>query len=168
MTAAFVPGGKASPMWRRPNVFMRALVCVILCAATRRLGKIYFMAGHECYHCRRWVEEGEPHDCWNTTEAALTRHLSDDLREAWERLRETAASFGEQRIYASHHSIMFSRKTCYFFVRPNSQNRVRRNRRLRRSRKRSRKRKGAQQLGGGPRKAGPASKRSREAIGPRS
>jgi hypothetical protein len=81
-------------------------------------GKIYFMAGHECYHCKRWVEEGEPHDCWSTTEAALTRHLSDDLREAWERLRETAASFGEQRIYASHHSIMFSRKTCYFFVRP--------------------------------------------------
>jgi hypothetical protein len=40
------------------------------------------------------------------------------LREAWERLRETAASFGEQRIYASHHSIMFSRKSCYFFVRP--------------------------------------------------
>jgi len=81
-------------------------------------GKIYFMAGHECYHCKRWVEEGEPHDCWSTTEAALTCHLSDDLREAWERLRETAASFGEQRIYASHHSIMFSRKTCYFFVRP--------------------------------------------------
>jgi hypothetical protein len=26
--------------------------------------------------------------------------------------------FGEQRIYASHHSIMFSRKVCYFFVRP--------------------------------------------------
>ena len=26
--------------------------------------------------------------------------------------------FGEQRIYASHKSIMFSRKTCYFFVRP--------------------------------------------------
>jgi hypothetical protein len=76
------------------------------------------MASHECYHCKRWVEEGEPHDCWSTTEAALTRHLSDDLREAWKRLRETAASFGEQRIYASHHSIMFSRKTCYFFVRP--------------------------------------------------
>jgi Domain of unknown function (DUF5655) len=76
------------------------------------------MAGHECYHCKQWVEEGEPHDCWSTTEAALTRRLSDDLREAWERLRETAAAFGEQRIYASHHSIMFSRKTCYFFVRP--------------------------------------------------
>jgi hypothetical protein len=76
------------------------------------------MAGHECYHCKQWVQEGEPHDCWTTTEAALTRHLSDDLREAWERLRETAAAFGAQRIYASHHSIMFSRKTCYFFVRP--------------------------------------------------
>ena len=26
--------------------------------------------------------------------------------------------FGDQRIYASHKSIMFSRKSCYFFVRP--------------------------------------------------
>jgi hypothetical protein len=76
------------------------------------------MPGRECYHCRQWVEEGAPHDCWSTTEAALTRELSEDLREAWERLRDTAASFGEQRIYASHNSIMFSRKTCYFFVRP--------------------------------------------------
>jgi hypothetical protein len=38
--------------------------------------------------------------------------------DAWERLRDTASEFGEQRIYASHHSIMFSRKACYFFVRP--------------------------------------------------
>jgi hypothetical protein len=76
------------------------------------------MAGRECYHCKQWVEDGEPHDCWTTTEAALTRDLSEDLQEAWERLRETAISFGDQRIYASHHSIMFSRKSCYFFVRP--------------------------------------------------
>ena len=76
------------------------------------------MAGRECYHCKQWVEEGEPHDCWTTTEAALTQDLSADLREAWERLRETAGAFGEQRIYASHNSIMFSRKSCYFFVRP--------------------------------------------------
>ena len=76
------------------------------------------MRGHECYHCKQWVAEGEPHDCWTTTEAALTRDLSEDLRDAWERLRETAAAFGEQRIYASHSSIMFSRKSCYFFVRP--------------------------------------------------
>ena len=76
------------------------------------------MAGRECYHCKQWVEEGEPHDCWTTTETALTADLSEDLREAWERLRETAAEFGDQRIYASHNSIMFSRKSCYFFVRP--------------------------------------------------
>ena len=76
------------------------------------------MAGRECYHCKQWVEDGEAHNCWTTTEAALTADLSEDLRDAWERLRETAAEFGDQRIYASHNSIMFSRKSCYFFVRP--------------------------------------------------
>jgi len=76
------------------------------------------MAGRECYHCKQWVEEGEEHDCWTTTEAVLTQDLSEDLQDAWERLRETAVSFGDQRIYASHNSIMFSRTSCYFFVRP--------------------------------------------------
>jgi hypothetical protein len=76
------------------------------------------MADRQCYHCKQWIAEGEPHDCWTTTEAALTQDLSEDLRDAWERLRETAADFGEQRIYASHKSIMFSRRSCYFFVRP--------------------------------------------------
>lgn len=76
------------------------------------------MAGRECYHCKQWIEEGQAHDCWTTTEAALTQHLSEDLRDAWERVRETAVEFGEQRIYASHKSIMFSRESCYFFVRP--------------------------------------------------
>ena len=76
------------------------------------------MAGHECYHCKQWVEKGDPHDCWTTTEGALTAGLTEELRDAWDRLRETAAEFGEQRIYASHKSIMFARKTCYFFVRP--------------------------------------------------
>jgi Domain of unknown function (DUF5655) len=76
------------------------------------------MAGHECYHCKQWVEAGDAHDCWTTTEAALTADLSDDLKDAWERLRETAADLGDQRIYASHKSIMFSRASCYFFVRP--------------------------------------------------
>lgn len=76
------------------------------------------MARRQCYHCKDWVEQGEPHDCWTTTEAALTADLSEDLREAWERLRDSAAELGEQRIYASHKSIMFARKSCYFFVRP--------------------------------------------------
>lgn len=76
------------------------------------------MPGRQCYHCKQWIEPGEAHDCWTTTEAALTAELSDDLREAWERLREAAVALGDQRIYASHHSIMFSRASCYCFVRP--------------------------------------------------
>src|SRR5215204_6350629 len=76
------------------------------------------MPGHECYHCKQWIEEGEAHDCWTTTEAALTKDLSPDLQDAYERIRDTAVELGEQRIYASHSSIMFARKSCYFFVRP--------------------------------------------------
>ena|SRR5687767_1203082 len=76
------------------------------------------MPARQCYHCRQWIEQGEKHDCWTTTEAALTGDLPEDLQDAWQRLRETAVAFGDQRIYASHHSIMFSRKSCYFFVRP--------------------------------------------------
>jgi hypothetical protein len=74
--------------------------------------------GHECYHCKQWIAAGEAHDCWSTTEAALTADLHEDLREAYDRLRATAAAIGDQRIYASHNSIMFARRTCYCFVRP--------------------------------------------------
>ena len=76
------------------------------------------MAGRQCYHCKQRIEHGEEHDCWTTTEAALTEDLSEDLQEAYERLREAAVELGDQRIYASHHSIMFARSSCYFFVRP--------------------------------------------------
>ena len=76
------------------------------------------MPGRECFHCKQWIDEGEAHDCWTTTEAALTADLTDDLRDAWARLRESAADLGPQRIYASHNSIMFARRSCYCFVRP--------------------------------------------------
>lgn len=76
------------------------------------------MPERQCYHCKQWIAEGDDHDCWTTTESALTADLSEDLQEAYQRLRETAQEFGEQRVYASHHCIMFSRKSCYFFVRP--------------------------------------------------
>jgi len=76
------------------------------------------MPERECYHCGQWIEENEEHDCSTTSEAKLTADLSEDLMDAWERIRETASEFGNQRIYASHKSIMFSRKACYFFVRP--------------------------------------------------
>jgi uncharacterized protein DUF5655 len=76
------------------------------------------MRAHECHHCKEWIEEGEAHDCWTTTEAALTQDLSDELKDAWERLREAAVELGDQRIHASGTAIMFSRDSCYFFVRP--------------------------------------------------
>jgi hypothetical protein len=76
------------------------------------------MPGRECYHCKLWIEEGEAHDCWTTTEAALTADLSEDLRDAWERLRDAMVDLGEQRIYASGSCIMFSRDVCHVFVRP--------------------------------------------------
>src|SRR5690242_20442904 len=68
------------------------------CEGDRELGS---MAARECYHCKQWIKAGEEHDCWTTTEAPLTQDLSDDLRDAWERLRETAIGFGDQRLYAS-------------------------------------------------------------------
>jgi len=49
------------------------------------------MPGRECHHCHQWIEAGEAHDCWTTTEAALTQDLSEDLRDAYERIRETEA-----------------------------------------------------------------------------
>src|ERR1700689_2015170 len=52
------------------------------------------------------------------TEAELIDGLNEDLRDAWHKLRDFAASLGPQRIYASALSIMFARKVCYFFVRP--------------------------------------------------
>lgn len=76
------------------------------------------MPTRRCHHCGENVEVGAAHDCWTTTPEALTRGLPEYLQEAWERLRETAAEFGEQRVYASHKSIMFAKKACYFFVRP--------------------------------------------------
>lgn len=74
--------------------------------------------GRECFHCRQWIADGQAHDCWTTTEGALTRDLPEDLRDAYARIRETAVDFGEQRVYASLNSIMFSRTACYCFVRP--------------------------------------------------
>ncbi len=58
------------------------------------------------------------HYDWNVTEAELIDGLDEDLRDAWQKLRAFAAGLGSQRIYASAQSIMFSKKICYFFVRP--------------------------------------------------
>ena len=76
------------------------------------------MSKRQCHHCKEWIERSEPHDCWTISVDAATEDLADDLRDAWQRLHETASEFGDQRVYASHKSIMFARETCYFFVRP--------------------------------------------------
>ena len=52
------------------------------------------MSGRECYHCKQWIGDSQAHDCWTTTEAALTQDLTEDLRDAWERVRETALALG--------------------------------------------------------------------------
>jgi hypothetical protein len=52
------------------------------------------------------------------SERDLVGHLSEDLQEAWRKVRDFGEGLGQQRIYASHNSIMFSKKVCYFFVRP--------------------------------------------------
>jgi hypothetical protein len=57
-------------------------------------------------------------DGWKTTEKAVMDGLSEDLFEAWVKVKKFALSLGEQRVYASGKAVMFSKKTCYFFVRP--------------------------------------------------
>src|SRR5213594_4514173 len=51
------------------------------------------MDGRECYHCKQWIEEGEGHDCWTTTESCSHKGAVRG-QDAWKRLRETAVSFG--------------------------------------------------------------------------
>ena len=57
-------------------------------------------------------------DHYNTSEAYLIQDLDEDLRDAWVKIRAFGESLGGQRIYASGRAIMFSKKVCYFFVRP--------------------------------------------------
>lgn len=63
------------------------------------------------------VYEHHP-DHYNRSEEFLIQPLEEDLKDAWYKLREFGESLGEQRIYASGRAIMFSKKVCYFFVRP--------------------------------------------------
>src|SRR5213080_1220616 len=117
-----VQAAKANGLFCLSDIHRSRLTNVFAADATPSLGPRgrynSGMGGHECHHCKQWISEGEAHDCWTTTEAALTDDLSEELKDAYERLRETAVEFGEQRIYASGTAIMLSRASCYFFVRP--------------------------------------------------
>ncbi len=57
-------------------------------------------------------------DHYNKSEEYLINPLEEDFKDAWFKLREFGESLGPQRIYASGRAIMFSKKHCYFFVRP--------------------------------------------------
>jgi hypothetical protein len=57
-------------------------------------------------------------DHYNTSESFLIDPLDEDLKDAWYTIRSYGESLGEQKIYASGRAIMFSKKVCYFFVRP--------------------------------------------------
>jgi hypothetical protein len=46
------------------------------------------------------------------------QNLSEDLQDAWAKLKLFLLSMGDQELRTSHRSIMFARKTCYAFVRP--------------------------------------------------
>lgn len=52
------------------------------------------------------------------SEQEQIRPLHEDLQDAWERLKEVLMELGEQRFHTSHRAMMFSRHTCYAFVRP--------------------------------------------------
>lgn len=52
------------------------------------------------------------------TEEELVSPLSEDLYEAWLRLKERLLELGDQKITTSGRAIMFARRTCYAFVRP--------------------------------------------------
>ena len=55
---------------------------------------------------------------YNRSENVLVDPLNEDLKDAWLKLRDFGQSLGDQRVYASGRAIMFSKKVCYFFVRP--------------------------------------------------
>jgi hypothetical protein len=57
-------------------------------------------------------------DHYNKSESYLVDNLDEELKDAWQRIREYGEALGEQKIYASGKAIMFSKKVCYFFVRP--------------------------------------------------
>ncbi|MBY0505537.1 MAG: hypothetical protein K2X03_16610 [Bryobacteraceae bacterium] len=72
----------------------------------------------KCPHCSRWLARDRPeHRCVPPTEREVVGHLTGDLNDAWIKLRAAALQLGPQEIHASAKAVMFSRSTCYLFVR---------------------------------------------------
>ena len=52
------------------------------------------------------------------SEAEQVREMSEDLRDAWLKLRAFANGLGEYKFHTSAKAMMFTRRLCYMFVRP--------------------------------------------------
>lgn len=78
------------------------------------------MAAKKAKKVKKKVKKTYSHhpDHYNRSEDYLIENLNEELKEAWFKIREFGESLGEQKIYASGQAIMFSKKVCYFFVRP--------------------------------------------------
>lgn len=76
----------------------------------------------KCPECLGYFKTAKKktHFCVKSTEESLTQVLDEDGKGAWLALRAFAVGLGDQRIYTSAKAIMFSRRICYFFVRPKS------------------------------------------------
>jgi hypothetical protein len=42
------------------------------------------MAGRGCYHCKQWVEAGDPHDCWTAGGDEVEAPITDWLHQAYQ------------------------------------------------------------------------------------
>lgn len=83
---------------------------------TKPKRKEYFH--RECHLCLANIEDGREHVCIPRTEGELFRNLPEELRDAFQALRQKAQNFGDQRIYNNARAVMFARRVCYMFVRP--------------------------------------------------
>lgn len=52
------------------------------------------------------------------SEAEQMREMSDDLRDAWQKLRGFANSLGDYKFHTSAKAMMFTRRLCFMFARP--------------------------------------------------
>ena len=71
-----------------------------------------------CHACLLKYDPERGHECVPVTEEELIAPLDDELREAFEVLRERGSAYGEQKIYNNARAVMFARRVCYMFVRP--------------------------------------------------
>jgi hypothetical protein len=71
-----------------------------------------------CHNCLEAIDPQLGHVCVPVTERQLFSRFDEDLRDAFQLIRERASELGEQRIYNNARAVMFAQRVCYLFVRP--------------------------------------------------